>query len=235
MGKNHLKSLKAPKTWNIKRKERIFITRPLPGQSSFYLGMPLNIVIRDIFKLAKSNREVRSLINNGEISVNNKIIKEPKSIIGFMDTISIPKLKKNYRILLNQKGNLSFIEIPDSEKDKKICKIIGKTIYKKKTQLNLYDGRNLLLDKDIFKVGDSVLISLPNIKILDHLKSEKNALIILIGGSHIGQIGTIESSDANKIMYKRSTGEVFETQKKYAFVIGKQKPALKLDSEQKTK
>ena len=34
MVKNHLKRLAAPKTWGIKRKELVWITRPMPGAQS---------------------------------------------------------------------------------------------------------------------------------------------------------------------------------------------------------
>jgi len=229
MTKNHLKRNKAPKSWNIKRKENSFIMRPLPGQSSFQLGMPLSTVLKEYIKVANSQREVRYLLNNKQVMVDNKETTEPKTIVGFMDVVSIPKLNKSYRFMLNQKRKLLVVEIPQSESDKKICKVVGKTLFKGKIQLNLYDGRNILLDKDGYKVGDSVLISLPKVKIIEHFKLEKKAYIMLTSGSHIGQRGTIESIENRKITYKRKTGEVFETDAKHMFIIGKEKEALKTE------
>lgn len=226
MTKNHLKSLNAPITWSILRKSKVFVTRPYPGQSSMSLGMPLSLIIRDCLKLATTQKEVKYLLHQKEVLVNNRIVCEPKHIAGFMDVISIPKLKKNYRGMLNDKEKLTFGEIPEQEKDKKLCKIIGKTSYKGKTQLNLYDGRNIIVDKDTFAVGDSVLISLPAPKILDHFKVEKHAYIILIGGKHAGQKGVIEHVDHQTLHYKRTGGDTYQTDKKYAFVVGKNKEAL---------
>ena len=228
MAKNHLKSLNTPKTWNILRKAQVFVTRPYPGQSSLLLGMPISLILRDQLHIATTQKEVKYILHQKEILANNKVVCEPKYIVGFMDTLSVPKLKKHYRGFLTQKGKITFIEIPESEKDKKVCKIIGKKFYKGKTQINLYDGRNILVDKDSYTVGDSVLISIPQPKILDHFKLEKGAFIVLTGGKHVGQKGTIEHVDEQTLRYKRAGGEVYQTDKKHAFVIGKHKEALTL-------
>jgi len=62
-----------------------------------------------------------------------------------------------------------------------------------------------------------------------HIKLEKGSTIFLIGGKHLGETGTIEDITGNKIIYKIKSNEVFETLKKYAFVIGIDKPIIKLD------
>jgi len=49
----------------------------------------------------------------------------------------------------------------------------------------------------------------------------------LIGGTHIGENGIIKDIKGKKLVYKRNKEE-FETLKKYAFVIGKEKPVIKL-------
>ena len=53
-----------PKSWQIKiKKKRKFITRPLPGQS-LKLGMPINLILRDILKLALNNKEVKKILKS---------------------------------------------------------------------------------------------------------------------------------------------------------------------------
>src|SRR3989344_3482821 len=136
---SHLKRISMPRSWQIEKKEHKFVTRPLPGQS-FDLGMPLNVVLRDVLKLAYTNREVKKILNSKEILVNGVRIKEPRFIVGFMDTISIEEIKKHYRILLNHRGKVILQEIKKDESSVKICKIINKKKIKDRIQLNLFDG-----------------------------------------------------------------------------------------------
>ena len=55
-------------------------------------------------------------------------------------------------------------------------------------------------------------------------------LIYLIGGKHIGDMGKVEDVHGDKIRYKSRKGDVYETLKEYAFVIGKEKPSIKLSA-----
>ena len=107
-------------------------------------------------------------------------------------------------------------------------KIIGKTITKRKLQLNFFDGSNILVDKDSYKVGDTLLLSLPEKKIAKHLKLDKKSTIFLTGGKHIGETGNVEDIIENRIIYKNTDGNLIETSKKYAFVIGDNKSSIKI-------
>lgn len=229
MVKNHLKRLAAPRSWPIKRKDSRFITRPKPGPHSLKLGVSLGVLIRDILRYAKTTGEVKKILQNKDVLVDCARRKEHRFIIGLMDIIGIPEIKKYYRVILDKKGKIGLIEIEKNEASIKPCKIIGKNNVKGKTQLNLFDGRNILVDKDDYKVNDTIIISLPNQEIKKHLKFDKNILVFLTGGKHIGEIGLVEDIISDKIRYKNKKGEVFETLKKYAFAIGKEKPEIKLE------
>ena len=95
-------------------------------------------------------------------------------------------------------------------------------------KLNLSGNKNVLIDKDDYKVGDTVLLELPSQKISLHLKFEKGAMIFLTGGKHMGAKGVIESIEGNKVLYKDGKTTV-ETLKKYAFVIGKEKESITIN------
>ena len=110
----------------------------------------------------------------------------------------------------------------------KPCKIIGKTMVRGKLQLNMFDGKNIFVDKNMYKVGDTLLLSLPEQKISKHLKLDKKSSIFLVGGKHTGEIGNVEDIKENKIIYKDSGGNLVETLKKYAFVVGDSKPLITL-------
>ena len=221
----HLSRLAMPKSWHIKRKGIKWVTRPKPGAHPLKLGMPLNLIFRDLLGYAKTTKEVKQLLSNQEVLIDGKRRKDTRFLVGIMDTISIPKIKKFLRVILSKKGKITLFEISESESKIKLCKIKGKSQVNKKIQLNLYDGKNILLDKGDYKVGDSVVIELPSHKIKDVVKLEKGSLVYLLGGKHISDIGVIEEVKGNKIVYKRGNDSV-ETSKKYAFVIGKGKSVI---------
>ncbi len=229
MVKNHLKRLNAPRSWPIDRKKTVWIMRPNPGAHKMEYGVPLTIVLREMIKHGKTLREVKQIMHNKEILVDGKMRKDRAHTVGLMDVISIPELKENYRILFTKKGKLNAINIEEKEAKVKLCKISGKSNVKGKTQLNTQDGRNILAEKDEYKVGDSLVIKIPEQKIDQHLKFEKGAMIYLIGGKHIGETGHIENIERNKIIFKTKDNNVYETLKKFAFVIGKDKPIIKVE------
>lgn len=227
MGKKHLKRLNAPNTWNIKKKGLKYIKRPYPGPHNLTNGIPLMVFLRDILKLAKTNKEAKSILKSHEILVDGLRRKEVKFNVGFLDTISAPYIKEYYRIIFDSKGRLTGIKIDEKESKLKICKIIGKTMLKgKKMQINLSDGKNITDNTDS-KIQDSVLIEVPKVKIKQEIKLEKGALVFLIGGKHRGSIAKVEDIKEN-IMKCKSGDDIFETRKKYAFVIGKDKALIKV-------
>lgn len=231
MVKNHLKTMASPKTWNVKRKGRIFILRPHPGPHSLKNSVSLNFLLIEILKLAKTKKESNYILHNKEIAVDGKKRKSISFPVGLFDLISIKDIKKNFRIIINKKGKLGAIEIDDKEASLKPYKIADKKLVGKMIQLNLFDGSNLLVDKDDYKVGDTLLIEPAKKEIKQHLKLEKGNTIFLTGGRHLGEIGTIEDISGNKIIYKMQSSEVYETLKKYAFVIGTDKPIIKLNEQ----
>lgn len=227
-GEKHLLRLAAPKTWSIKKKGIKYVIRPKPGMHDFRLGLPLNILLKDILKYVTTSNEVKKALANQEILIDGKRRKDPSFIVGFMDTLSIPKLKEYYRILINKKGLLIPVRIDEKESKAKLCKLENKTPIKKQIQLNLSDGRNILVEKTGNNVGDTIIIEVPSQKIIDSLKFEKGAIICLFAGKHIGYVGKIEDIKEDKIIFKTKSGENVETLKKYAFIIGKGKSLIKL-------
>lgn len=231
MTKNHLKRLVSPKTWHIERKTTTFITRPNPGAHSLKFGISINTILKEMLKLTKTTKETRFILNSGEVLVDSKKIDDYRFIVGLMDTIAIQKAKKYFRVLLNEKGKLVLKDIDEKESSIKVCKILNKTILgKDKVQINFNDGRNLLLKKNDYKVGDSLMMGLPKQEVKEHLPLGKKATILLMGGKHMGCVGTIEDISKDSIIFKDKKGESFETLKKFAFVIGKDKPAIKIES-----
>ena len=229
MAKKHLKRLVAPKSWKIKRKGITFVTRPNPGMHSKKNSISINVVLRDMLKYAKTTRDVKVILSKGDILVDGKQIKDNRFSVGVMDLIDIPKTKESFRVLLNKKGNISLIKLKQDEAKVKLCKIIGKSVIKTgKIQLNLNDGKNMIIDKNNYNTGDTLVIDVPEQKIKEHLKFEKGVCIYLSGGKHKGESGIIEEIKNSIIKVKPESGESFETSKRFAFVIGREKPIITL-------
>ena len=228
MTKKHLKVLPAPKTWPIKRRIAKFVTRPLSGSHKLEFCMPIDFIFKNILQYATTTRETRKILNSKVILVNRKRRKDVRFPVGLFDTLSIEEIGAYFRIILNKKGKLEIIPIPKEEADIRPCKIIGKTILKAgKLQLNLDNGRNMIVDKDDYKVGDVLIKSFEN-KIMKHLKLQKKVLVYFTGGKHVGEIGVIDDIKKDKVIYKNTEGDVTETLKEYAFVIGDAQPEIRL-------
>lgn len=227
MTKSHLKRLASPKTWPIMKKTLTYISRPFPGPHKMEYQIPITVFLRDMVSLLKTKKEVKYVLHNKDCLVDGKLCHDDKRPVGLFDVVSLPKLKKHYRILINSKNKLYGKEISDKEATLKISKLTGKTSLKKGlVQLNTLDGRSIITDKKA-KVADSLVISLPDQKITDVLSLEKGASILLIGGSHVGVVGSIESIEGRTIIVK-SGDSVLKTMKRFAVVVGKTKPAIEL-------
>jgi small subunit ribosomal protein S4e len=220
MVKRHLKTLTVPVTWPIKRKGKKFVLRPNPGKL-FSQSIPLSLIFKDILKYCKTSNEVKTILKDKEVLVDGKRRKDPKYLVGLMDVLSLPLLNESFRITLNKNNKIELVAIQPEEANQKICKINGKTILKKgKVQLNLSDGRNILVKEDKYSIGDSILIKLPTQEILDEYKLEKGHYALLTEGTHVGYQGVIETISKGLIQIKAKEG-VFETPKQSVFVIGK--------------
>lgn len=228
MGKGHLKRLAALKTWNVRRKGFKFITKPAPGSHNLETGMPLSVLLKDVLKYAATTREAKKIINTNEIKIDGRARKDFRFSVGIFDTIEFTNANEYFRVILNTKGKIDIIKIKKDEASTKPCKIIGKTIVNGKLQINLFDGSNVLADNNAYKTGDTLLLSLPQKKISNHLKLDKKSTIFLTGGKHIGEVGSVEDIVKDKVIYKDNKGDLIETSKKYAFVIGDSKPLITL-------
>ena len=219
-----LKRLASPRWWPIERKTKKF-TVPPRGSHKKSLSLPLLILIRDVFKLAETGKEARTIIKKGEVLVDCRKIKDPKFGVGAFDLVEIPSIKKSWRAI--PRDGVSFIEIPENEKKLKICKIIDKkTLRGNKNQLNLNDGRNILTNEK-YSTQDSLLIELPEQKIVEHIKFEKGSIAMVLGGKNTGKISKIKEIDKDRVWL---IGEkTFEVPKELLIVVGKDKPMIKIE------
>ena len=182
------------------------------------------VLMRDMLGITSTLKESRYILHNKTVEVNGIQRKDSRFCVGLFDIISFKEAKSQYQILLDKKGQLYAKEVKNSLRPRQIR---NKTILKgKKIQLNFRDGTTMIVDKNGYKVGDSVVVK--DKKIVQHIPFEKGSTIFLIGGKHIGSVGVLEDIMDNKIIYKSKDNEKIETLKKYGVVIGKEKPLIEV-------
>lgn len=224
----HMKRYLIPKFWPVPKKERKWVVRPGSGPHPLGFCIPLQILVKDILGYAKGSREARKIVRAGKILVDKKERKDPKFPVGLMDTIEIPDAGQYLRVLLDRNG-LRLEKTGKEDAGKKLCKIRGKKTLKGGVfQISLHDGRNILIKgKSPYRVGDSLLISLPGQKVVKHFRLEKGTDALVIAGANIGISGKIKEIRERKDMLRKSTvtleiekGKSIETLKDYILVGG---------------
>ncbi|MBI5229156.1 30S ribosomal protein S4e [Candidatus Micrarchaeota archaeon] len=223
----HLKRISAPSILPVKKKGSVWLKKPLPGMHRKEEAIPLGVLLRDVLGVAETMKEAKKLLKSGEVLVDGKQVREEGFGVGVMDVVSIPKLGKNYRVLL-VKDKLRFFEIPQEEAGIKLCKIVDKKIVgNSRIQLNLHDGRNYVIEKeeDQFKTGDTLRMGIPGQKLEGFLKLEKGARCYIAKGRHAGEIAVLDdileragSKESDARLHKENGSEII-TLKSYLFVV----------------
>jgi small subunit ribosomal protein S4e len=226
----HLKKIAVPRAWAVARKSKgVFAKKPLPGKHSLKESIPVGILLRDILKIAETMVQAKKLLRDQEVLVDGVPVKMEGVAVGLMDIVSVPKLKKNYRMLFVGK-HLVPVEIGEEETRVKLCKIVGKTIVgKDRIQLNFHDGRSYLIEReeDVFKTGDTIKLAVPKQELKGFLKLEKGATCYIWKGRHAGEIGLLEEimeragSKESDARLKSREKELI-TLKSYLFVVDKE-------------
>lgn len=229
----HLKRLNAPRSLHLHRKESVWTVRAASGPHPKKSAIPLGLLIRDYLHLCDSLREAKRLLSNGEILVDNKIQKHYRFPVGLMDVISIPKLKKYYRVLFDKRGKLALVSLQSAEANWKLRKITGKTIVKgNQTQLSFHDGFTMFIKKDNYQTGDVLKMSFEKNKIEATYSQKKGTISLITGGSHIGELASIESIEeikSSKPNVARMKGDhSFITLQDYVFAVGDTKPVIRI-------
>jgi len=227
----HQKRVTIPVSWPIARKTKKWVAKTSPGPHSSQESIPLVTVIRDMLKLVDNAREAKRVLYEGKVLVDGKVQKDYKLPVGIFDVISIPLLDQQYRMLKDARG-MFYLSLLEPGTVRKLARIENKTILKgKRQQLNLSDGSNKL-DEGEFKVGDSLVLSIPEKNIEDRIEFKVGNLAMVVGGKHAGQTGkikeiiTVKSSQPNRVII--SGDEEFETIEDYVYMIGKDQPVIKL-------
>ena len=203
-GSKKLKRQMAPQFWGITRKSKRFVITVRPGPHKKSEAIPTAVFLRDTLKIVTSLREAKAVIYSGKVKIDGVVRKSLHHAIGLMDVVELENVPDIYRMVPTEDRILKPIVIKESEKLKKLVRVKSKTtINKGKLQIGFSDGRSIISDIKV-NVGDTCLIQIPEVKILEVIKLEVGCQGLVTRGNNVGQIGKIETvEDGTFILPKR--------------------------------
>lgn len=153
-----------------------------------------------------------------------------------MDVLQIEGADQIFRILPKPNRGLTPMPISQKESGFKLCKIIGKrNIEGGKVQINLHDGRNLILSgqgarqkTDVeYDPGGALQLGLPKQSMMAVVPFQAGALGLVIDGRNQGIVGkitniTLGTHARPRIVKIETAGEAFDTPAEYVIPIGTQ-------------
>jgi small subunit ribosomal protein S4e len=202
----------------------------------------LELVLRDDLKLAASRREVAAILAGGKVKVDGRLRADENYSVGIMDVVELTDANASYRVLPAEGKGLTLVRIPKDEAKFKLCKILRKSnVAKGQVQYGLHDGRNLTIQPTgtevaSYSTNDTLRLSVPTQKVLGQIKFEKGNFAVVVAGRNIGKSGKIveiQNGTATRpatVTIEDSSGSKFDTMVEYTFVVGTDKPSIKLEA-----
>lgn len=228
-GRNKLKRLAAPKSWDISRKGRRFVFKPLPGAHPIASSYPLGVVVRDAASLAERSKEIKFVLRTGKVLVDGVPRNSPSFPVGLFDVVRIPDEGTSFRMVPSPKG-LRLARLEEPEADKKLCSVKTKTkVRGGHIQYGLHDGRSILDDAMDLGPGDAVLLEVPSQKVLGKVRLVKDSVGLILTGERAGQLGKIMDVKKGTITRERMvkislpSGEA-EIPSRLVFPVGQEQP-----------
>jgi small subunit ribosomal protein S4e len=220
----HQKRLSVPKSWPVERKTDTFTVKADSGPHGED-GVPLLVLLRDVLGYVASKKEARYALEQGNVLVNGDENVAEDRPIGMFDILGFAERDEHYRVFPDEGGRLALTPIDEDAAGSKLGKIENKTtVAGDRTQLNLHDGQNLLVDEDEYSAGDSIVVSNEDSEVVAHFPYEEGSLVTAVRGAHAGDIGEIEEiqvtpgSGSNSVTVATDDG-TFETVEEYVVVI----------------
>ena len=232
-GSKKLKRQMAPLFWGITRKDKRFVITVKPGGHKKSLSIPTAVFVRDTLKLVYTLREAKSVVYGGKIKIDGVVRKSIHHGIGLMDVVEMEGVPHIYRLVPKDLAVLKPIKINESEKTKKLLKVTKKvTIKGKKMQIGFHDGRVVISDIKV-NVGDTCVIEIPEAKILDVIKLEKGAQVIVTSGVNVGRMGkVVEIRGGTFVLPRRALVDIGEKQIEIptdmVMAVGKDKAVIQI-------
>lgn len=220
----HQKALSSPKTYPIERKERPWTIKPSSGPHPTEDCVPVGIVLRDILDSAENVSEAKKILEKGECEVDGREIRDHRFPVGIFDSM---RIGENYFRVLPSKKGFKLIEISEADSKEKICRVEGKKAVKGgDIQLNLNDGRNLMVDGELedLDTGSSIVLQVPENESKEIIELEEGQEVMITEGKNRGEVAVfkgrkeLKGSMTNRIVVSRD-GDEFDLPEDLVFPI----------------
>ena len=223
-GSNHYVRMRADKNTGVTGRKKIkWLLAPEPGTHKKTESISTGVLLRDVLGRASSIHEVKRILHTGGLLIDGKTITEPRFSVGVMDIISEPTEKKVYRMSLDG-AKLAPKEVKGEAATRKYLKVIGKSTNKGgKITIAFHDGRNQSGDKHI-STGDTCVFSLPDFKLVSHIKLAPGVSCLVMKGKHMGEVAKLNKiierpgSHDTEVHLTGASGD-FITVRKYLFAV----------------
>ena len=204
--------------------------------------MPLVLVIRETLGYAKTSKEAERIINTGKVVVDGVARKDHRYGVGLMDVVRIEATGETFRVLPKPSRGMSLSPISQKEAGYKLCRVVGtRSIEGGKTQLNLHDGRNIVVQTrdprqkadDAVAVGGALQLTVPDQKLVKYIPFQPGGVGLVIDGRNQGLYGKIISITPGtharpKTVRIETATEAFETPAKYVIPVGTETSLVEL-------
>jgi small subunit ribosomal protein S4e len=236
----HLKRLNAPKHWMLGKLGGTWAPRPSTGPHKLRECLPVSLILRNRLKYALTRREVQTIVMRRHVQVDGKVRTDMNYPAGFMDVITLPAGKENFRLLYDVKGRFTLHRIHPDEAKYKLIRI--KSVHKSKKASSGrnpfhsgqagtvpvatgHDSRTIRFADPTWKVNDVVKFNLTTGKAEECYQFQVGALVMLNGGKNVGRVGVITSFEKHPgsfdiVHIKDKRGHKFATRVSNVFVIG---------------
>jgi small subunit ribosomal protein S4e len=235
-GQNRLKSVAAPRSWDISRKADRFVFKPMPGTYPIGASYPLGVIVRDFASLATRSKEIKFITKTGKVLVDGVERHSPSFPVGLFNLVSVPLENLSFRLVPSPKG-LVLAKVQGDETKRKLCSVHTKTkVRGGHVQYGFHDGRSVLNDGLNLSPGDAVLMEVPSQKVLDTVKLAKGSLGLILSGDRAGQLGKVVKVKKGTISRERMvsislpTGET-EVPSRLVFPVGTNAPMTTVGAE----
>ncbi|KAL7713825.1 40S ribosomal protein S4 [Entamoeba marina] len=225
--RHHLKRLNAPHHWMLSKLGGTFAPKPTHGPHAMKECLPLILILRNRLNYALNGKEVTMIVKNRSVKIDGKIRTDTRYPCGFMDVLTIPKTKENFRLMYNTKRRFCLVPLTNEQSKFKLCKVKKCIVGNQGIPFIVtHDGRTIRFPHPEIKANDTIKLNLETGKIEDFIKFDIGNTAMMTGGNGMGRIGVVVKREVHPgsfevVHIKDAKGNTFTTRLNNVFVIGK--------------
>jgi len=171
-------------------------------------GMSIETWLKEVLGRVRTSREARYTLRQGYIKVNNRVVRDPAFITGFLDIITLTPTDEQYLIILTPQRKLAARRIQPTQQ--KLSQVKRKVLVRGgRVQYTTREGYTFLTDDVTLRIGDAVIIDLAEKpRIVKRIPLEVGTAVFVTGGENTGLHGTIKELVDSEAIITTSTGDV---------------------------